>query len=127
MFSTAQGGFAINFVHMLDELAKHAAAVIRRCIDRGIDTIEPTPQAEDDWWQTVLRYLPARAAFMLECTPSYLNGEGSRSADPAGIRAAAFFGGPFEYIRLLRAWRDADEMAGLETTHGHETRKEASA
>jgi cation diffusion facilitator CzcD-associated flavoprotein CzcO len=116
MISTSQGGFAINFVHMLAELAVHVSQVIKYCIDEGIETIEPTRESEDAWWNLILTHLPAWASQMAECTPSYMNGEGGRNPKPGAAKGAPFFGGPFEYVRLLREWRESRSFEGLTTT-----------
>ncbi|WP_039857266.1 flavin-containing monooxygenase, partial [Novosphingobium pentaromativorans] len=42
MFSLVQGGYSVNFVHMLSELAIHVAWIIKTCKDKGIDVIEAT-------------------------------------------------------------------------------------
>jgi len=55
------------------------------------------------------------AMFYAQCTPSYMNGEGSREASAAAIRSIPFFGGTLEYIEILRQWRAAGDLAGLET------------
>ena len=113
-FSMTQGGIAINFAHMLAELARHSAWVIRRCLDRGVATVEPTAEAQEAWFQTLLANAGSQGMFYATCTPSYANGEGGRIADPAAIRYMPFFGGTQEYLDILEEWRAAGDFAGLE-------------
>jgi cation diffusion facilitator CzcD-associated flavoprotein CzcO len=115
MFSTTQGGQAINYVHMLSEWAIHAAWFVRRCRDLGVAEVEPSAAAQDAWLQVlVASFDPAGAQFLAECTPGYYNAEGQARPDPAILRYLPYFGGTMPFIEILRAWRDAGDMAGLE-------------
>jgi len=114
-FSMLQGGFAINFSHILGELAVHAAWLVRRCLDDGVTEIEATQAGQDSWFQTLMANMSSLAMFYAQCTPSYMNGEGSREASAAAIRSIPFFGGTLEYIEILRQWRAVGDLAGLET------------
>ncbi|TVV75948.1 NAD(P)/FAD-dependent oxidoreductase [Sphingomonas solaris] len=113
-FSMLQGGIAINFAHILGELAEHAAWIIRHCHDEGIVEIEATEQGQSAWFQTLLANMSSLGMFYAQCTPSYMNGEGSKAASAAAMRSIPFFGGTLEYIEILRAWRAAGALDGLE-------------
>lgn len=117
-FGTTQSGIAINFAHLLGELADHSAWFIRRCLDDGIAEVEPTAKAQEGWFQTLLAQGSSQGAFYAACTPSYANGEGARTSDPAAIRHMPFYGGTQEYLDILQAWRSAGDLAGLETRRG---------
>jgi cyclohexanone monooxygenase len=122
VFQMLQGGLAINFAHLLSELAAHAAELIAYCVETGIEEIEPSAEAQEAWFQTLLGHLGAQGAFLAECTPSYFNGEGGGNGqarlNPAAVRAISFFGPVLEYIQILRDWRAAGTLAGLETRRG---------
>ncbi len=116
MISGTQSGWAINFASILDEQSQHAAYIIERCLNRGIEMIEPTEQAQQQWWEVILSNLSKSATFGgVECTPGYFNNEGVRGG-PNEIRYASFGGGTLAFIELLRNWRKADDLAGLEVT-----------
>ncbi len=118
MFSTTQSGWAINFVHVLDEQSRHAAYIIERCLKQGIEAIEPTEQAQQQWWEVILGNLANGVPFGgPECTPGYYNNEGVMAA-PSAIRSAPFAGGTLEFFEILRNWREGDDLAGLEVTRG---------
>ncbi|QRK11903.1 NAD(P)/FAD-dependent oxidoreductase [Archangium violaceum] len=118
MLSGTQSGWAINFASILDEQSQHAAYIIERCLKRGIETAEPTEQAQQQWWEVILGNLSKNATFGgVECTPGYFNNEGVRGG-PNDIRYASFGGGTLEFIELLRNWRKGDDLAGLEVTRG---------
>ena len=116
-FSMTQAGIAINFSHLLGEWANHAAWLISRCLREGVAEIEPTAEGQDAWFQTIMANMSSLAMFYATCTPSYMNGEGTREANPAVLRSMPFFGGTLEYIDILRDWRAAADFAGLERRH----------
>ncbi|MBZ5710974.1 flavin-containing monooxygenase [Nannocystis pusilla] len=122
MFSTTQSGWAINFVHILDEQSQHAAYIIERCLQRGIATIEPTEQAQQEWWGVIMSHLMSGGVAFggPECTPGYYNNEGA-AFGPREIRMAGFAGGTLEFIEVLRNWRKGDDLAGLELTRTAES------
>ena len=119
MFSVTQSGWAINFVHILDEQSQHAAYIIQRCLERGVETIEPTEQAQQQWWEVILGHLMRGGVAFggPECTPGYYNNEGVQGS-MNDARYAPFAGGTLEFIQVLRDWRERDDLAGLELTRG---------
>lgn len=42
---------------ILTEQSQHAAYIIGRCLKQGIETIEPTEQAQQQWWEVILSHL----------------------------------------------------------------------
>ena len=110
--SIAQAGAAVNYVHMADEQTKTIVHVITECIRKGVATIQPTEQAENDWVETIVSGAKGRRAFLEACTPGYYNYEGKRE------RAAAlndfYAAGPMAYVQLLDEWRGNPELPGLE-------------
>ena len=115
MISTVQGGQAINFLHPIGATARHVAKVIARCQAQGIDTIEPTVEAEREWFNIILTNLMKLGRYNETCTPGYLNNEGGGNMRSA--RSGAYMGRPFEYIERLEQWRADDTFEGLEVTH----------
>ena len=109
---TLQSGIAINFVHLLSELAVHAAWLVAHCLHEGIQEIEPSAPAQEAWFQTLLANLGSQPAFFAECTPSYLNSEGK--GDPSAIRAIPYFGPTLDYLKILEDWRKEGALTGLE-------------
>jgi cyclohexanone monooxygenase len=53
IFSPAQSGFTVNFPHMLDEQARHAAYIVRYGLDEDVRGIEPSEAAEAAWVETI--------------------------------------------------------------------------
>ena len=121
--SQAQAGMSPNFPHMLAEQTTHIAHIVGHCQKHGIATIEASDDAERNWVETIVEMSKARHTFLAECTPGYYNNEG-RISD-AEARAAPYGAGPIEFIGLLKAWREAGDMAGLELDGSHARNKES--
>jgi cyclohexanone monooxygenase len=114
IFSPAQSGFTVNFPHMLDEQAKHAAYIVRYGLDEDVRAMEPSEAAEAEWVQTILALAQNNQKFFEACTPGYYNNEGR-----PGERSQrnGFYGaGPIAFAKLLEEWRAGGELAGLEIT-----------
>ena len=126
LFGMSQGGFAINFSHILCEVGGHAAWVIHHCLDAGIEQIETTAEASEAWFQTLIHAATVGSGgmgmFLAQCTPSYMNGEGGGGgggarrapANPAAAMRGLPFFGTLNYLEILRDWRAAGDLAGLE-------------
>ena len=135
LFGMTQGGFAINFSHVLSELGAHAAWTIRRCIDLGVEQIECTPEASQAWFQTLIHAATMGSGgmgmFLAQCTPSYMNGEGGGGGGDtpvnpmAAARAMPFFG-TLNYLQILRDWREAGDLGGLEVRTSSQVGAKAS-
>jgi cyclohexanone monooxygenase len=110
--SVIQSGFTANFPHMLNEQSKHLAYVIKTAQDRQATRVETTPEAESAWVETIVNSALQRQRFQEECTPGYYNNEGKPS--PAAARNGSFGGGSIAFIQMLKDWRAAGELKGLE-------------
>ncbi|MEV5644806.1 NAD(P)/FAD-dependent oxidoreductase [Streptomyces flaveolus] len=95
-----QSASSVNFTHVLDEHAVHAAALVAAAEAEGA-LIEPSHEAEDAWIATLGEGAPDHAWFHAECTPGYYNGEGR--GRPNG--PTAYPQGAFAFHNLLRKWR----------------------
>ena len=112
IFSHMQGGFTVNYPHMLDELARHVSHILADAAERGATVVEATSAGEADWVQTIIDSARDRQQFLESCTPGYYNNEG-RPGDNVpentsyGLGSVAFFG-------LLEQWRNEGSSVGLE-------------
>jgi cation diffusion facilitator CzcD-associated flavoprotein CzcO len=111
IFGVTQGGQNANYVHVLDDLSVQTAYIVRRCLNEGIETIEPDKSATDAWRDRIIQSVIQFAAYNADCTPGYYNGEGSR--DVSAIGAAAFMESALTFGEILKAWREADDFSGL--------------
>ena len=109
-----QAALSPNFLHVTGEQAEHIAYIISECKRRGVNTVEPTAEAEEDWVNTILRMAVLRAEFLAGCTPGYYNNEGT--PNPAMARNASYGGGAPAFLRLLKTWRGKGELEGLDLT-----------
>ncbi|MEL7028749.1 MAG: NAD(P)/FAD-dependent oxidoreductase, partial [Pseudomonadota bacterium] len=108
-----QNSVATNMVFMLDEQAKHVAYTIGEAVRKGASEVEPTQAAVDAYVEEVKPLTFSQHKFWVECTPSYMNGEGT-SDDPNGFFANLHPAGPVAFYQMLEDWRSAGELAGLE-------------
>jgi cyclohexanone monooxygenase len=116
-----QTGYTANVPHALDQQARHVAYVIKYGLDKGVRTLEATPEAEADWVATIRRLAGGHEQFYAECTPGYYNNEGKGVKDN-GFLAGQYGGGPEEFFKLLADWRDDGGLPGLAITPGEPER-----
>ncbi|KAF2727997.1 FAD/NAD(P)-binding domain-containing protein [Polyplosphaeria fusca] len=109
-----QAALTPNFMHVTGEQARHFAYVIAEAKKRGIRTLEPTAEAEEEWTQRIVQSTEARAEFFRECTPGYYNNEGV--AERRAARNATFGEGSPAFIKIIEEWRKEGKMQGLEVT-----------
>ena len=105
-----QTGLAPNFTYMLNGQATHIAHLITQVEDREAKSVEPAPEAEDEWVKLV-----TGPTFMTEyqntCTPGYYNGEGKNEGQ--GFIEVQYPDGAVPFYDMLAAWREQDEFEGL--------------
>ncbi|CAL9545629.1 Baeyer-Villiger monooxygenase [Streptomyces sp. enrichment culture] len=96
-----QNAGSVNFTHILDEQAVHAAALVAAAEAAGA-LIEPAREAEDAWIAALAEGAPDHEWFHAECTPGYYNREGlGRPNGPT-----AYPHGAVAFHDLLRRWRE---------------------
>ena len=105
-----QTGLAPNFTYMLNGQAVHIAHLITQVGARDAQSIEPTPEAEDEWVKLV-----TGPTFMTEyqntCTPGYYNGEGKNEGQ--GFIETQYPDGAVSFYDMLAAWRAQGDFEGL--------------
>ena len=107
-----QTGFTVNYPHMLNEQSKHIAHIIRHAIDHDVRTVEVSEEAEAEWVDTIVRFAVLAQEFLENCTPGYYNNEG-KPGERSG-QNGFYGGGSEEFFRILREWRAAGDLKGLE-------------
>ena len=117
VLSQSQSGMSVNFPHMIDEQSKHLAYIVGESEKRGIETVEATLEAEQQWVQAILDLSEGRRKFLEQCTPGFYNNEGVPSA--AASRNLPFAPGPVAFVDVLRQWRAKDDLDGLELDGDH--------
>ena len=106
-----QGGFTVNYPHLLDEASRHMSHVVRYALDNDAE-VEATAGGEDDWLRELAESARDFRAFQEQCTPGYYNNEGQPAA--GGFLGSSYGNGPMAFFQLLADWRDAGTFAGLE-------------
>ncbi|MFE7812995.1 flavin-containing monooxygenase [Streptomyces sp. NPDC057433] len=98
---TLQNASSVNFTHILDEQAVHAAALVAAA-EAGDALLEPSRELEDAWLATLAKDAPDHEWFHADCTPGYYNREGR--GRPNG--PTAYPHGAHAFHRLLEQWRE---------------------
>ena len=105
-----QTGLAPNFTYMLNGQATHISHLVAQVKAREGRSVEPTPEAEEDW----VRLVTART-FMTDyqntCTPGYYNGEGKNEG--VGFLEAQYPAGAVAFYEMLARWREQGDFEGL--------------
>lgn len=110
-----QGATTTNVPHMLQEQADHVTYLVRRALDEGWATVEPTPEAEDAWQCEIDKVNEARRAFQQACTPGYFNAEG-RVDDRRSSITTGTYRPATVFFRRWRENRERGELPGLVIT-----------
>jgi cyclohexanone monooxygenase len=108
-----QTGITPNFTQMLHEQARHIAYVLDESSKRGATVLETSMQAEAAWQAEMQRMAMATRDFFEACTPGYYNNEG-RISETGGLLSSAYGGGSEGFFRIIREWREAGDLEGLE-------------
>jgi cyclohexanone monooxygenase len=111
-----QGAPTLNYPHMTDEQAAHAAQIVKRMLQYKVKIMEVAQEAEDRWCELIMEKSKANLQYMRECTPSYLNNEGDLQGVGKLVLATAYGGGAFEYLEILRDWRERHLLEDMQLT-----------
>jgi cation diffusion facilitator CzcD-associated flavoprotein CzcO len=106
-----QNALTANFPHMLEEQSRHIAELIQHAKSNEARCLEPTPEAEAEWAETMKQKAINSRNFLEACTPGYYNNEGN--VDAGFGFGALYGGGPVEFYDLVRKWREDGQMKGL--------------
>ena len=113
MMSIAQSGVTMNYTYIANEQSKNLAYIISLALKNDVKTLEVSAAAEAGWVASVLQHSNDRSEFFENCTPGYINNEGS---DRSQFRQNGFFSGePIEFKKILEDWRAEGGMMGLES------------
>ena len=125
----SQAGVSANVSFLLDVAATHVAYVIRTAADRVQKeslrpVVEARREAEEKWTMQCMKNAWWYAG-IAGCTPGYYNlerggaftAETSREEQMRLAKGVLWAQGPNNYERVLRAWREKEELEGVEV-HG---------
>ncbi|MEM7100212.1 MAG: NAD(P)/FAD-dependent oxidoreductase [Pseudomonadota bacterium] len=110
--SNSQAGFTTNFPHAMDEAARHISYVVGECQARGVNVIEASKAAEDEWVEEIIRLSRFNEDFQAACTPGYYNNEGK--PNPKSAQNGAYGKGPNKYFAITKQWREDGGFPGME-------------
>ncbi len=117
MNSAIQGGQDVNFAFTLTQTGKQIAYTISEVLKRGATKVQPTPEAQDNWFNVIMGTLASYGAYFADCTPSYLNNE-SAAPSEYDMKCGCFMGSALDWRQVLELWREKNDLDGLELTKG---------
>ncbi|MEV5797882.1 MULTISPECIES: neopentalenolactone/pentalenolactone D synthase [Streptomyces] len=112
LLSKVQSGLHVNVPYMLGEQSRHVAHVLKAVRDRGRNVVEVSATGEKEWTEEILRLANRNLDYAESCTPGLFNNEG-RPGD-LHVLNGSYGGGSVEFLKVLRAWREAGDLAHLE-------------
>ncbi|KAH7087867.1 hypothetical protein FB567DRAFT_356525 [Paraphoma chrysanthemicola] len=126
--SAAQAAATANYMHVIEVLSQHIAAIIAHGHKQASDAskkvlIEPSAAGEDAWGMQIAQGAVYFSALAI-CTPGYLNLEGEAFAMPPAddhvammkkAKAAIWQGGLVDFTRFIEKWR-GEGMDGVEVS-----------
>jgi cation diffusion facilitator CzcD-associated flavoprotein CzcO len=113
MNSPIQGGQDINLAFPITQASKQIAYIITEVLKRGCTKVEPTPEAQDDWFSVIAGTVLPYGTYLANCTPSYLNNESAAPTDYE-MKLGAYMGSVRDWLAILEAWRQKGDLEGLE-------------
>jgi cation diffusion facilitator CzcD-associated flavoprotein CzcO len=114
-----QGGLNGSTTEQFSRQGYHIAYIIKEALARGVASVEPSQEAQDDWVRHIHETAADNSQFVRECTPSYFNNEGEGFVDEEGKEQFRWYLGDsygpgwYAFQGLLRDWRDRGDLEGL--------------
>jgi cyclohexanone monooxygenase len=96
---------------MFEQQGNHIAYILREALQRGVTTVEPTPEAVEAWCTTVRETAVDNSNFQRECTPGYYNNEGEQMIK--SHLGEPYWPGFYAMEDLLEAWRETSRLEGV--------------
>ncbi len=106
-----QTGYTPNFTYMTENQSRHIAAVLADAKARGIRSMEPTREAEEEYLALVTA--PNQMTdYLAACTPGYYNAEGVSKGHDEGFLQGHHPEGGLRFYEMLAEWRAEGTYAG---------------
>jgi cyclohexanone monooxygenase len=106
-----QGGANGTVTEQFGRQGAHAAWIIAEALKRGVQVVEATQQAQDDYVKTYQEIKPDISALQARCPPGYFNNEGA--ADNKWGLFPGWGYGWDNFEAMLADWRAKGDMEGM--------------
>ncbi len=116
MMGHTQTGFTANYPHALSEQSEHIGYIINHCQAGNHNVVEASPEAEQEWVDTIISLARMNEKFLSDCTPGYYNNEGKPSE--RSLQDSNYGAGPVAFFKVLEDWREEGLMRGLDLSAG---------
>lgn len=118
---------SLNYCTALEDQARSVVHIVQGLAGLDVASAHPSREAEDAWADKQVN-LPPAGPFASQfggsaetCTPGYYNQEGVEVHDRRDYRLDTYPLGASGYAELVKAWRDAGDLAGLELAERNAT------
>lgn len=108
-----QGGFFATTTHQFSRQGYHIAYIIKEALDRGLTTVEPSLDAQNEWVELIRSTAIDISHLQRECPPSYFNNDGDTSKNRWYL-GESYGPGWSAFEQLVGDWRESGDLAGLE-------------
>jgi cation diffusion facilitator CzcD-associated flavoprotein CzcO len=106
-----QGGLNASVTEQFGQQGYHIAYIIGEALKRGVTSVEPSKQAQDDYVRSFRAMEIDLSEFQRTCPPGYFNNEGE--VKPTWGLFRGYGPGWDAFQKLLKEWRDKGDMEGL--------------
>jgi cyclohexanone monooxygenase len=107
-----QGGFFATTTHQFSRQGYHIAYIIKEALARGLTTIEPSFEAQEQWVNLIRSTAIDISWLQRECPPSYFNNDGDTSKNRWYL-GESYGPGWDAFEQIVADWRRDGELAGL--------------
>jgi cyclohexanone monooxygenase len=107
-----QAGASLNLLYGITHQIDHISYILSEAEKKGAKTVEPTPEAVDDFLTDFRANARNAERFWSECTPGFFNNEG-QTKNKIGYFTDTYGGGARKFWTMLRNWREKGDLAGL--------------
>ncbi|MET1754479.1 NAD(P)/FAD-dependent oxidoreductase [Novosphingobium sp. RD2P27] len=107
-----QGGFFATTTHQFSRQGYHIAHMIKIALDRGLTSVEPTLEAQDQWVKLIRETAIDVSYLQRECPPSYFNNDGDTSKNRWYL-GESYGPGWDAFEQLVADWRASGDLPGM--------------
>ena len=114
-----QGGLNGTTTEQYGRQAYHASYIIKEALDRGVNAVEPTEEAQAAYVKHLRETAIDISDFLEQCPPGYYNNEGQKYQDEEGKERLRYalgetYGPGWDaFEKLLEDWRSQGDLEGL--------------
>jgi cation diffusion facilitator CzcD-associated flavoprotein CzcO len=107
-----QAAVTVSFPLTLNKQSQQIAYMVSEARNRGVQVLEPTTEAVDDYVKEIRKFSKMGQRFYMECTPGYYNSEGA-PGNKQGFFSERHGAGSIVFFDILDKWRNEGSLPGV--------------